>query len=191
MLGNDRFWSKGDIDKWLNNPSGIAAGYSIRYTIRMCGRVNVSDHPAIQSLMKEMGLPLYPEQDFHLSAKLFPYYKPILTGFYNSDRVLDAAFDATNKKRMCQQTNQPILPYMGFPNQINGILKVHQIDQSTFFFARLNVIISWQKLIITALMYQSFTFGSFLPGHILSIKKKITVAQMMRNVGSVMFSKFI
>ena len=91
MLGNDRFWPKGDIDKWLNNPSGIAAGYSIRYTIRMCGRVNVSDHPAIQSLMKEMGLPLYPEQDFHLSAKLFPYYKPILAGFYNSDRVLDAA----------------------------------------------------------------------------------------------------
>ena len=58
----------------------------------MCGRVNVSDHPAIQSLMEYLGFPLYPERDFHLSTKLFPYYKPLLVGFRDLDKELDSAF---------------------------------------------------------------------------------------------------
>ena len=58
----------------------------------MCGRVNVSDFPPIQELMEEVGLPIYPRADFHLSAKLFPYYKPLLTGFAAENREYDAAF---------------------------------------------------------------------------------------------------
>ena len=58
----------------------------------MCGRLNVTDSPAVQYLMEKLGMPLYPKDDHHLSAKLFPYYKPILTGFLNSDNENDAAF---------------------------------------------------------------------------------------------------
>lgn len=58
----------------------------------MCGRVNVSDFPPIQELMEDIGLPIYPRGDFHLSAKLFPYYKPLLTGFAAADGGYDAAF---------------------------------------------------------------------------------------------------
>ena len=58
----------------------------------MCGRVNVSDFPPIQELMEEVGLPIYPRDDFHLSAKLFPYYKPLLTGFADQKEGYDAAF---------------------------------------------------------------------------------------------------
>lgn len=58
----------------------------------MCGRVNVSDFPPIQELMEDIGLPIYPRDDFHLSVKLFPYYKPLLTGFINADDEYDAAF---------------------------------------------------------------------------------------------------
>ena len=42
--------------------------------------------------MEEVGLPIYPRDDFHLSAKLFPYYKPLLTGFSDRDGSYDAAF---------------------------------------------------------------------------------------------------
>lgn len=42
--------------------------------------------------MKDIGLPLYPDLEFYLSSKLFPYYKPLLTGFINSDEEYDAAF---------------------------------------------------------------------------------------------------
>lgn len=42
--------------------------------------------------MEEVGLPIYPRDDFHLSAKLFPYYKPLLTGFADHGKQFDAAF---------------------------------------------------------------------------------------------------
>lgn len=42
--------------------------------------------------MEDIGLPIYSVDEFHLSAKLFPYYKPLLTGFVDTDGGYDAAF---------------------------------------------------------------------------------------------------
>ena len=57
----------------------------------MCGRVNVTDHPAIQALMEEIGFPLYPKSEFYMSADIPPYDKPLITGFINEHGALDTA----------------------------------------------------------------------------------------------------
>ena len=67
--------------------------------MRMCGRVNVSDFPPIQELMEEVGLPIYPREDIYTSAKLFPYYKPLLTGFADADGNFDTALMQWGWKR--------------------------------------------------------------------------------------------
>lgn len=57
----------------------------------MCGRVNVTDYQSIAILMEESGLPKYVGAEIELSENLFPYYKPLVTGFINQDDEMDSA----------------------------------------------------------------------------------------------------
>ena len=57
----------------------------------MCGRVNVTDYQSIAILMEEVGLPVQFGTDIELSENLFPYYKPLASGFMNDNDEMDSA----------------------------------------------------------------------------------------------------
>lgn len=57
----------------------------------MCGRVNVTDYTSIIQLMESMDFPIGVADFSNVSAKLFPYYRPLLTGFINPQNQTDSA----------------------------------------------------------------------------------------------------
>lgn len=57
----------------------------------MCGRVNITNHPAIAILMEAVGMPINANTELAMSENLFPYYKPLMAGFINEDQKIDAA----------------------------------------------------------------------------------------------------
>jgi putative SOS response-associated peptidase YedK len=57
----------------------------------MCGRVNVTDYQSIAILMEEIGMPVDLGMNIELSENLFPYYKPLASGFMNDNNEVDSA----------------------------------------------------------------------------------------------------
>ena len=56
----------------------------------MCGRVNVTDYQSVAILMEEIGMPVHMDADIELSENLFPYYKPLVTGFMTDENKMDS-----------------------------------------------------------------------------------------------------
>lgn len=57
----------------------------------MCGSVKVSDYQAIVNLMRGLDIPTNFRAEFEASDKLFPYFKPLISGFINTDHQKDSA----------------------------------------------------------------------------------------------------
>ena len=72
----------------------------------MCGRVNVTDHQAIAILMEEIGMPVHLGADIECSENLFPYYKPLVSGFINKNNEKDSALMNWGWQRNWDQDNR-------------------------------------------------------------------------------------
>ena len=72
----------------------------------MCGRVNVTDHQAIAILMEEIGMPVHLGADIEFSENLFPYYKPLASGFINKNNEKDSALMNWGWQRNWDQGNR-------------------------------------------------------------------------------------